>query len=95
VLWQLSEKLDLPTGPFLIEELVALARAQRRTLCAAHRQLQGHPLLAHLLKSRIAYRQKDEHRTNSLPRARNSMGTSMTGASCWRSSRGDSQAVRI
>jgi len=31
----------------------------------AHAQLEADPLLAHLLKSRVAYRRADEHRTKS------------------------------
>jgi hypothetical protein len=65
VLRQISERLDLPISAPLLEELVALTRAQRRTLRAAHRQLEADPLLAHLLESRIAYRKSDEHRTKS------------------------------
>lgn len=49
----------------VLEELVALARAQRRTLKAAQTQLEADPLFAHLLKSRSAYRRADEHRTKS------------------------------
>jgi hypothetical protein len=40
--------------------LVALARAQRRALKAAHTELEADPLLAHLLKSRISYRHVNE-----------------------------------
>jgi hypothetical protein len=53
VLRQLGEHLDLPTAPPLLEELLALARAQRRALKATHTQLEADPLLGHLLKSRI------------------------------------------
>ena len=60
VLSQLGEHLDLPTTPPLLDELGSLARAQRRTLKAAHTQLEADPLLAHLLKSRISYRHVDE-----------------------------------
>lgn len=65
VLRQLGERLDLPTAPQLLDELVALARAQRRVLRAAHSQLEADPLLAHLLKSRAIYRKTDEYRTKS------------------------------
>jgi hypothetical protein len=65
VLRQISERLDLPISAPLLEELVALTRAQRRALRAAHRQLEADPLLAHLLESRISYRKGDEHRTKS------------------------------
>jgi hypothetical protein len=60
VLKQFGEHLDLPTAPALLDELVALARAQCRALRAAHSQLEADPLLAHLLKSRITYRHVDE-----------------------------------
>jgi hypothetical protein len=46
----------------LYEELLALAKAQRRALRAAHRQLEADPLFAHLLKSRIDFRQTNERR---------------------------------
>jgi hypothetical protein len=65
ILRQLSERLNLPVTPTILDELVALGRAQRRALKAAHAQLQGDPLFAHLLKSRIAYYREDEHRTKS------------------------------
>jgi hypothetical protein len=50
VLRQISERLDLPLAAPLLEELVALTRAQTRALRAAHRQLEADPLLAHLLE---------------------------------------------
>lgn len=68
VLRQLGEHLDLPTTPALVDELVALARAQRRTLRAAHLQLEADPLLAHLLKSRTLYRQADARGGKSTKR---------------------------
>src|SRR5471030_2591885 len=71
VLKQLGEHLDLPTAPALLDELVALARAQRRALKAAHTQLEADPLLAHLLKSRITYRHVDERGGKSGKRVEN------------------------
>jgi hypothetical protein len=65
VLRQMNERMNLPTTAEVLDELVALARAQRRTLRAAHAQLEAAPLFAHLLKSRIAYRKADESRTKS------------------------------
>jgi len=65
VLRQLGEHLALSATPALFDELVALARAQRRALMAAHSQLEADPLLAHLLKSRVTYHRADEHRTKS------------------------------
>ena len=65
ILRRLGEHLDLQTAPALIDELVALARAQRRTLKAAQAQLEADPLFAHLLKSRISYHRADESRTKS------------------------------
>ena len=65
VLRQLSEHLSLPITKPLLEELLALTRAQRRSLKAAHRQLEADPLLAHLLESRIHYRKEVEHQTKS------------------------------
>jgi hypothetical protein len=63
VLRQMNERLHLPTTNGVLEELVALARAQRRTLKAAQAQLEADPLFSHLLKSRIAYSRADETRT--------------------------------
>jgi hypothetical protein len=60
-----AEKQVLPVTPTILEELVALGRAQRRALKAAHTQLQDDPLFAHLLKSRIAYYRADENRSKS------------------------------
>lgn len=40
ILGQIGEQLDLPIAPSLLEELTVLARAQRRVLRAAHRQLE-------------------------------------------------------
>jgi len=62
---QLSELLSLPIAKPLLEELLALTRAQRRALMAAHRQLEADPLLAHLLDSRIQYRKEIEHQSKS------------------------------
>jgi hypothetical protein len=61
----MNERLHLPTTSGVLEELVALARAQRRTLKAAEAQLEADPLFAHLLKSRIAYYRADATRTKS------------------------------
>jgi hypothetical protein len=55
MLRQMNERLELPTRTDVLDELVALARAQRRTLKATQAQLEADPLFAHLLKSRIAY----------------------------------------
>jgi hypothetical protein len=62
---QIGEHLFLPTKTDVLDELVALARAQRRTLKAAQAQLDADPLFAHLLKSRIAYYRADATRTKS------------------------------
>lgn len=59
ILRQISERLDLPTPGSLLEEFIALARAQRRALRAAHRQLEADLLMAHLLESRVAFRRAD------------------------------------
>jgi hypothetical protein len=69
ILRQISERLNLPTAGSLLEEFIALARAQRRTPRAAHRQLEADPLMAHLLESRIVFRRADAHRTKSGKRA--------------------------
>lgn len=45
VLNQLAQNLELPIAHSLLEELAALARAQRRVLRAAHIQLETDPLL--------------------------------------------------
>ena len=65
ILRQLSERLSLPVTPTTFDELVALGRAQRRTLKAAQAQLETDPLFGHLLKSRIAYYRADESRSKS------------------------------
>ena len=65
VLRQMNERLVLPTRADVLDELVALARAQRRALKAAHTQLEADPLFSHLLKSRIAYYRADESRSKS------------------------------
>ncbi len=65
VLRQLAERIKLPTDNRVFDELVALARAQRRTLQAIHRQLETDPLLAHLLKDRIRFRRADAIRNKS------------------------------
>ena len=65
VLRQLSEHLELPTPSPLVEEVVALARAQRRALRAAHAQLEADPLMAHLLTSRLEYRKAVQRATKS------------------------------
>jgi len=65
VLRQISERLPIPAGDPLLGELVALSRAQRRTLKAVHRLMEADPLLAVLLQSRVSYRRADEHRTKS------------------------------
>lgn len=57
--------MELPISDALLEELHALARAQRRVLRVAHKQIETDPLLAHLLASRVSYRKADEHRTKS------------------------------
>ncbi len=64
VLSQLAQYLELPIAASLLEELTALARAQRRVLRAAHIQLEADPLLTHLLKARKSYRHADRFKSN-------------------------------
>jgi hypothetical protein len=65
VLCQLSERLSLPIAKPLLEEPLALTRAQRRALKAAHLQLEADPFWAHLLESRVRYRKEVEHPSKS------------------------------
>ncbi len=58
-------QLPIPAGEALLNELVALSRAQRSTLRAVHRLVEDVPLMALLLTSRVAYRRANAHRTKS------------------------------
>lgn len=59
VLRQLSEHLELSSATPVLEELVGLAKAQRRALNAALRRLKADPLLAHFLETRDVARQAE------------------------------------
>ena len=58
----------LPSYRYSKSKQPTLGRAQRRALKAAHIQLEADPLLAHPLKSRMAYRDVDERSGESTKR---------------------------